>query len=412
MISPSTNFEWGEFSDKGWGSIVDSTARINIWEGAVRSSKTICSIVRWLEYIRAGPPGPLIMVGKTERTLKRNVIDVMSEMLGDRVKYSRGSGELRLDGRLVYIAGANDERSQEKIRGLTLAGGYGDEVSLWPESMFTTLLSRFSVEGAKGFFTTNPDSPYHWLKVNYIDRVNELDMRVFHFLLEDNPNLARTYVEALKKEYTGLWFKRFIQGLWVQAEGAVYDMWDESIHVLPDLEIPDCEEHIVSIDYGTANPSAFVLLGRKKDQIYAIDEYYWDSRAQSRQKTDSEYASDLVAFIGRCQERTGVLPSAIIADPSASSFFAECRSRGVVMAEANNAVLDGIREVSSLMGSGRFFVAERCRSLRNEISGYVWDEKAQIRGEDKPKKENDHAVDALRYGVMHFLRPGPRIRAL
>lgn len=398
-------FSWGLFSHKQLDVIANSTARINILDGSVRSGKTIASLVAWTMFVSEAPPGELLMVGKTERTLKRNILDVLEQMVGPRYfKYNLGAGEATLFSRRIYLVGANDLRSEGKIRGLTLVGAYGDEIALWPESFFTMLLSRLSVPGARFLGTTNPDSPYHWLKTNYLDRAGELSLRRWHFSLEDNPNLDPAYVGALKKEYVGLWYKRFISGLWVQAEGAVYDMWDDAIHAVD--EVPSqFTRYYVGVDYGTSNPTVFLLMGQHEDKIYVIDEYYWDSAEQGRQKTDAEYSYDLREFI------KGRYPQAIVIDPSAASFITQLRWDGVRMIRhANNSVLDGIRTVAAFLPQKRLFVyRERCSNLLREFTAYVWDPQAQKRGEDRPLKQNDHALDALRY-VVHtvFGRLAPR----
>lgn len=390
--------EIGEFSPKALRSLTDSTARLNIWEGAVRSSKTFTSVIRWIDYANTAPPGPLIMAGKTERTLKANILDIMGEIVGPRNwKYTEGTGEARLLGRKVLIRGANDQRAEEKIRGVTCAGAYGDELTIWPESFFKMLLSRLSVRGAKFFGTTNPDSPYHYLKTEYLDRQEELDLATWHFVLDDNPNLDPDYVESLKREYTGLWYKRFILGEWVAAEGAIYDMFSEEEHVIDDDVSPGQEAYFVLIDYGTSNPCVFLLLGwSAADGYVVVREYYWDSRAEGRQKTDREYADDLVRFCA------GYAIGGIIVDPSASSFRAELAQRGVVTIPAENAVVDGIRAVASQFSAGRLHICRSCSNLIREISGYVWDDGAR---EDRPKKVHDHAVDALRYGIATLIIP-------
>jgi PBSX family phage terminase large subunit len=387
------SFIWDKFSKKQLDSILQSMARLNIWEGSVRSGKTIASIVRWLEYIKTGPQGDLLMAGKTERTLKRNILDVIEDVVGTKnFKYNRGLGEVYIFGRKVYIAGANDERSESKIRGMTLAGAYGDELTLWPESFFKMLLSRLSVKGAKLFGTTNPDSPYHWLKTEYIDNDN-INIKVFHFEIEDNLSLDHEYVEELKKEYTGLWYKRFIQGLWVLAEGVVYDMFDERKHVI--VEIPECDRYWVAIDYGTNNPTVFLLQGQKGNVFYTLKEYYYDSVKAGRQKTDAEYSKDLKEFIGNKHITN------IVVDPSAASFIAQLRKDGFFnVKKADNEVLDGIRYVSTLLSNNRYFIHESCKNLIKEKASYVWDIKAQQKGEDKPLKQNDHASDAERYGLF------------
>lgn len=399
------SFAWGRFSRKQLDVITNSTARLNILDGSVRSGKTIASLVAWIYFVQQGPPGELLMVGKTERTLKRNVLDPLEAMVGSRhYKLNKGTGELILFGRRVYLAGANDERAEGKIRGMTLVGAYGDEITLWPESFFTMLLSRLSVPGARFIGTTNPDSPYHWLNKDYLERVNKLNLKRWHFTLEDNLNLDPAFVDALKKEYTGLWYKRYILGLWVLAEGAIYDMWDEAKHVRP---APQLKRFIVAVDYGTSNPCTFGLYGwndSPKPVVYLTREYWYDSRATGRQKTDAEYADDFKEWLG------GIRPEAIYVDPSAASFIAELRKRGFRVRDADNDVIGGIRFVASMLTQERFFVDPSCKHTIAEFNSYVWDSKAQLKGEDKPLKQNDHAMDRNRYALYsHFkrMRMGP-----
>lgn len=407
-------FEWGAFSAKGLRSIDESTARLNIWHGSVRSSKTVCSIVRWLEYVGTAPPGDLLMAGKTERTLKRNVLDPIESIVGTgRYSYNRGMGEARIFGRRVYIAGANDERSEGKIRGMTLAGAYGDELSLWPESFYKMLLSRLSVRDAKGFFTTNPDFPTHWLLNDYINKPG-LDLRSFHFDLDDNPNLDPKYVAALKQEYTGVWYQRFIRGLWVAAEGAIYkDSWSDDL--LFDDASPDYDPEIrnsranrryIAIDYGTLNPMVFLDIIDDGRALWAVNQYYYDGRKVGREKTDSEYADDLEAFIAEAGEH-GISPNFIIVDPSAASFKAELMSRRIRSKDtpetvnADNDVLDGIRNVSTMLHKRLIRIhRDRCGRLKDELLSYVWDDKAVQHGlKERPVKASDHSPDALRYMV-------------
>jgi len=382
---------WGEFSPKALQSIEESTARLNIWWGAVRSSKTVCSLVRWIEFIQTAPPGELLMAGKTERTLKRNILDPLSEIVGPRrFRYNRGMGEAELLGRRVYIAGANDERAEGKIRGMTIAGAYGDEITLWPESFFKMLLSRLSVEGAKFFGTTNTDSPYHYLKQEYLDN-GELDLNQWHFKIEDNYNLPPEYVDNLKREYSGLWYKRLIDGLWVLAEGAVYDMFDEDYHVI-DERPAEPTSYYVSIDYGTGNPTAFGLYAVNGNMAWKEKEYFYDHTRHGRQKTDAEFSQDLKDFLGN------IRPRAIIVDPSALSFKTQLKKDGFAnVKDADNEVVDGIRTQASMLQQGRYFVMRNCTETIREYSGYVWDAKAQERGEDKPLKQNDHTKDEERY---------------
>ena len=374
-------------------SLREAKARLNIWEGAVRSGKTVASIYAWLEYLgRFAPPGDLLMVGKTERTLKRNVLGVISEIDPGGITSYPSRGECYIFGRRVYCVGANDVRAEGKIRGLTLAGAYGDELTLWPEGFFTMMLSRLSVKGARFFGTTNPDGPYHWLKTNYLERAG-LDLARFSFTLEDNPYLDPQFVAALKSEYVGLWYQRYILGLWVAAEGAIYDMFDESVHVVE--ELPEMRKYWSAIDYGTVAPTVFLLFGLGVDNVlYVADEWRWDSSSQGgRQKTDAQYSA---AF----REWLTVKTEWNFIDPSAASFLAQLYADRVAhLAPADNSVLDGIRRVGSLLGAGRLKIHRKCTGLIKELSGYAWDPKAQGRGEDVPLKGADHGPDALRYFV-------------
>lgn len=398
--------KWGLFSKVALNSIEDSNARLNIWEGAVRSSKTVCSIIRWLAYVKDGPEGDYLMIGKTERTLKRNILDIIEDIVGSSsFSLNRGLGELYIGGRRIYLCGASDERSEGKIRGLTLAGAYGDELTLWPESFWTMLLSRLSVPGAKLFGTTNSDSPYHYIKTNYLDRVDELDLKDFHFQLEDNLNLDPPYVESLKREYVGLWYKRFILGLWVLAEGAIYDMWDDDENLFENCDIPVTLQQkglrTIAIDYGTTNPMAFLDIYDDGTNLWQMNEFYYDSSKAGYQMTDGQYADKLVEFI-----KGGPDPGYIILDPSAASFRAELRTRGFVIKEADNEVLDGIRVTAAAIKNRIYRVHKtNCPNTRKELAGYVWDDKAKLRGVEQPLKTSDHAMDAMRYYCKTMLRP-------
>lgn len=374
-------------------------ARINILEGAVRSGKSYIAHIKFLEMLRTGPEGEYLISGKNEGTIRRNILTPLNQLTGGIIRYNRTLGEFNLFDRKVYVIGANDERAEGKIRGLTLAGGYIDEGALLCESFFKMATSRLSIEGAQMIVTTNPDSPYHWLKVDYIDRAGELDLKTFKFKIEDNPFLPKRYVEELKKEYRGLWYKRFIEGEWVLAEGAIYDFFDTELHT---FEKPRtyAKKYFVGIDYGTTNAFAAVLIGFNDDvrpNLWVEKEYYWDSKERGYQKTDSEYALDL-------QREFGNYPiTAYYLDPAAASFHVELKRQKKPVKQAVNDVLDGIRFVGSLIAQGDLMIVKSCKNLIKEIESYVWDAKSVKQGEDKPLKQRDHAVDAMRYAIYsHF----------
>jgi PBSX family phage terminase large subunit len=300
--------------------------------------------------------------------------------------------EAWLFGRRVRIEGANDERAESKIRGATYQGAYVDEASKVPRGFFAMLLSRLRLPNAKLFATTNPENPSHWLKVDYIDRAEDLSFLDMKFLLDDNTTLPKDYVENIKLEYTGVYYERFILGNWVMAEGLIYPMFEKAIGEAPASR---AETYQVSIDYGTQNAFAAYLWGKYGAVWWAVEEYYYSGRETGRQKTDKEYADDLDRFTADYLGANGKIK--VIVDPSAASFIAELRRRGrYAVIPADNDVIDGIRETASAMEQGKIKISSKLERWRMEAGGYVWDETA---AEDRPIKIDDHAMDSTRYFV-------------
>lgn len=395
-------------------SIRDSDARLNIWEGAVRSGKSIGIDFRFINAVgesRVGcPPDAVdVMIGKTLSSLKRNVINPIIKLVGsENAEYFSGKQEFHLWDNVIHTIGANDERSEGKIRGATIRKVMGDELTLWPESFFKMLDSRLSLEKSQFFGSTNPGPPRHYLKTDYIDRVNELNLKCYKFKLEDNKALPKAYVEAIKKNYTGLWYRRFILGEWCMAEGSIYDFFNEDFHTL--VVCPPAQYYVLGCDYGTANPAAFILFGVNRfarPKIWAEREYYFNSKKEQRQKTDSEYSKDLIDF---CKDYLGEYWQTKVRktylDPSAESFQLQLKRDGVLsVAEANNEVLPGIATVATMMKTGDFAIHHSCKNYINEMYSYVWDPKAQERGIDEPSKVDDHCQDAGRYAVYTEFGP-------
>lgn len=381
-------------------SFVGSTAAYNIWKGSVSSGKTIASAVfRWVDYCINGPKGPLLMVGKTELTLQRNVIDVLISAYGKNV-YTVGHTCV-IFGRKCYMVGASDERAEQKIRGLSLAGAYCDEISLYPESFVQMLKNRLRLPGAMMFGTMNPDNPNHFINADLINNDKIVDKTVWLSTMDDNPYLDPDYVCRMKTIYpeNSVWYKRYILGLDCLAEGSIYDMWDEGKHVV-DTAPFDPVDYYVGIDYGTANPCVFLLIGIRDGSAYCLKEYYYDSAKSQRQKDDAEYAADLKQFAGTTKIRS------VIVDPSALSFKVTLRNLGLPVKDADNTVLDGIRTTARMIAGGKYHVDRSCVNHIREFSGYVWDAKRQEKGEDKPMKQNDHSMDACRY-VLHTIMSKP-----
>ncbi|HEY3683457.1 MAG TPA: PBSX family phage terminase large subunit [Streptosporangiaceae bacterium] len=392
-------------------SVVESAqVRTSIWTGAIRSGKTIASLIAFLIALAALPrrgSGLVVMVGRTLQTIERNLIEPMQDPrvfgpLARHVHHTPGAGTAVILGRVVHLIGANDVRAEGRLRGLTACLAYVDEATLLPAGFWSQLLGRLSEAPGRLIATTNPDNPAHWLRRDYILRAGELNLASWHFTLHDNPYLSAEYKRDIAAEHVGLWYRRFIAGEWVAAEGAIFDMWDPLRHVVKTL--PAISRWIAcGIDYGTTNPTAALLLGLGSDgRLYLADEWRYDSRAARRSLTDVEYSKRIRAWLaadGHPGAAGAVDPEYLIVDPSASSFIVQLYEDGAVPMAADNAVLDGIRTMAGLLATGRLRVHERCEGLISEIGGYAWDDDAAAKGEDKPVKIADHSCDAARYSL-------------
>jgi PBSX family phage terminase large subunit len=377
--------------------------RINILEGAVRSGKTWSLHPKALYLCSYEVGGRKIITGVSKQSIYNNVLTDVFDIVGPRnCAYSRDTGQLRLCDSEWLVIGAKDEGSEKYIRGLTVGVAICDEISLMPQSFFQMLLSRMSPRGARLYGTTNPDSPFHWLKANYLENEELRDSGILfsqHFTMADNPNLPKEYIESQKKLYTGFFYKRFIEGLWVIAEGAIYkDSWSEELlYNVKDEPVglrrpAGHQQRIIAIDYGTTNPMVFLDIYDDGRLFWVTREYYWDSGVEMRQKTDAEYADDLVAFIGPHMD------AKVIVDPSAASFKAEMLKRGIWHVDAENEVNEGIRRVSMVLNQKLVrFCHQTTKKTVQEMQTYAWDSKAALRGEEKPLKIHDHGPDAFRY---------------
>jgi PBSX family phage terminase large subunit len=401
-----------------------------IADGAIRSGKTVAmslSFVMWaMENFNCQNFG---MCGKTIGSFKRNVWFWLKLMLWSRgykvTKYSEMGDNVFIISRnnksnYFYIFGGKDEASQDIVQGITLAGAFFDEVALMPESFVNQATGRCSVDGSKYWFNCNPNGPLHWFKVNWIDKSigylskaeqEELKAKniglkrilYLHFTMDDNLSLTERIKQRYRSMYIGVFFKRYILGLWVMAEGAIFDMWDKINEIL-ESELPSGYKNYtryISIDYGTTNPMVFLDIYDDTDTIWIPREYYYDSKVEQAQKTDKQYADDLVKFV-----EEGPHPRYIILDPSAASLKAELRSRGLRVKDADNEVSDGIRMTATMIGQGKIkMVKDKCKRTIGDITSYIWDAKAAERGEEKPVKVADHGADALRYFIKTIIKP-------
>ncbi|MGN0674757.1 MAG: PBSX family phage terminase large subunit [Oscillospiraceae bacterium] len=369
-----------------------------ICDGAVRSGKTLCMSISFAAWAMANFNGGVFAVcGKTVTSLKRNVAaPLLSALRGLGFscveKVSGSYADISAGGRTnrFYFFGGRDEGSAALIQGITLCGVLLDEVVLMPRSFVEQALARCSVEGSKLWFSCNPSYPYHWFYREWILKAREKNALYLHFTMDDNPSLSDEVRERYRRLYSGVFYDRFVLGKWVAAEGLVYPMFSEKRHIAKTLP-EQFERFAVSCDYGTVNPSSFGLWGKCGETWYRIGEYYYSSKREGMSRTDEEHYEGLRKLIG------GRAVDGVIVDPSAASFIECIRRHGEFpVIAAKNDVVSGIRRCSDALRDGRIMFAEGCADILREFSLYRWDES---RGGDVPVKENDHAMDDMRYFV-------------
>lgn len=342
-----------------------------------------------------------ILAGVTSGALARNVVGPllsMLETLGIPCEWKRGEARIIVGGNSYYLFGADKDNAQDKLQGMTAAGAYADEAALFPRSFIDQMIGRCSVEGSRIFLNCNPNGAWHYIKTDFIDRAEEIGLYRLHFTMDDNLTLSPAIRESYARSFSGVFYRQYILGEWVSAEGSVYPMWDdrENTFVAEERggeELPFGDmRRFCAVDYGTVNPCVFLDVRDDGRTFWIMKEYYWDSAARRRQKTDAEYADDLAAFLG------GDRNVQIIVDPSAASFKAELRKRGFRLLDAKNSVREGLATTAVLIGNRRVRAdRNRCPALLREVHSYIWDDKARCKGEERPVKEHDHAMDAMRY---------------
>ena len=370
-----------------------------ICDGAVRSGKTLAMGLGFFLWAQCCFDGKSFGIcGKTIGSLRRNVlVEVLPklEQLGASWKESRTDNLLtvRFLGRenRFYIFGGKDESSASLIQGITFAGILLDEVALMPRSFVEQACARCSVSGSRLWFNCNPAGPGHWFYRTWILEAEKRNCLRLHFSMEDNPALTEKIRNRYRNLYTGTFYRRFVLGEWVQAEGRVYDFFtEEMVGKAPE----GCEKWYVSCDYGTVNPTSMGLWGKKAGIWYRVKEFYFDSRQEMHQMTDEEYAGALERLAG------GRSITAVIVDPSAASFIEVLRRKGWRVQKAKNDVLSGIRLTSDCLKTGKIVICENCHDCLREMEEYVWDLGS---GTDRVLKEHDHAMDDMRYFVSTVL---------
>ena len=380
-----------------------------IADGAIRSGKTVAMSLSYVLWAMTTFNNQNFgMCGKTIGSFRRNVLFWLKLMLkarGYKVEDHRADNLVIVRRKGIknhfYVFGGKDERSQDLIQGITLAGCFFDEVALMPESFVNQATGRCSVDGSKYWFNCNPDGPYHWFKINWINKKRNKNLIYLHFTMDDNLSLSERIKQRYRSMYSGVFYKRYILGIWCVAEGIIYDMFDAAKNCFDTVKdlINDEDSRYVSCDYGTQNAMVFLLWEKSyRGKWYCTKEYYYSGRDNGKQKTDWEYADDLEKFLDGKKVRQ------IIVDPSAASFITELRKRGFNVRKAKNDVEDGIRVVGSALNLELIYFQNNCIETLKEFASYTWDTKAGERGEDKPVKLHDHCMDAVRYFVYTILR--------
>ena len=374
------------------------TDRMILADGAIRSGKTIAMILSFLFWSQSCfSDSDFILAGVTGGALRRNVLSPLFQLcklFNLSCAWKRTEAKVVIGTNTYHLFGADKDNAQDKLQGMTAAGAYADEVALFPRSFVDQMIGRCSVAGSKIFLNCNPNGAYHYIKTDFIDRAEEIGLYRLHFTMDDNLTLSPEIRSGYARSFRGVFYRQYILGEWVSAEGAVYPMWDDDANTYIETSPQQYEgmRRFVAVDYGTVNPCVFLDVRDDGSVFWIANEYYWDSSKTRRQKTDAEYADDLTAFLG------GDLNPLIIVDPSAASFKTALRARGFRVQDARNDVREGIAATAGLI-AGRQVLAEktRCPCLLKEIHGYLWDDKARLRGEERPVKDHDHAMDALRY---------------
>lgn len=390
-------------SEKQLEFIDHSVRRWNLAHGSVRSGKTVGTLFRFMLAVNKCPDSQIWMIGHSSDTIYQNAIRLIleSEQLAifrPFCTWYAGKRQLKFRDKTISTLGAKDEGAIGAFQGKTMSLAYCDEMTLYPESIIDMIDTRLSNPHSMGFASMNPAHPTHKIK-QWIDKAEKGDKNYYalHFTLDDNPYVDEDYKQRIRDSLSGLFYKRNYLGLWCLAEGAIFDFFDPKIHVLK--RPPRAAEYwIAAIDYGQIHPFVCLLIGvstGRYDQsgkcMWVEKEYFWDSKAKGRQKTNSEFADDVQAFL----EPYAI--KGIYMDPSAEAFHLELRKRGLHVVHANNDVMNGITHTCSEMQKGNLFILEECKNTIRQIESYVWDAKAAIRGEDQPVKIEDDCPDCLRY---------------
>lgn len=365
-----------------------------ICDGAVRSGKTVVMIMAFVIWAMTHFENTNFAIcGKTVGNVEKNVLRPLFEIEGlpYTFSYRRSDSMLAVNCGGIknnfYVYGGKDESSYMLIQGITLAGVFFDEVALMPRSFVEQAISRtLTFDNSKLWFNCNPDSPSHWFYEGYIAEIPPGAKRL-HFLMEDNPIMTEEKIKKAKSKFTGVFYDRYVNGLWVVAQGLVYKVFDEGKNI--EEVSPTDGMWYISMDYGTLNPCSMGLWCVKDGIAHRVDEYYYDGRKKGVQKTDEDYYGELEKLAGDRNIQC------LVIDPSAASFIATVRRHGrFAVRKAKNDVIPGINATATLISDGKVIINRKCSDILREFKTYRFDENAPC---DRVIKENDHAMDDMRY---------------
>lgn len=380
--------------------------RLNFLIGSVRSGKTYISLLKFSIVVASAPRGnEFIMTAKTLTTLKRNCLNPLLDLVGsNNFAYSISKKEATLFGKKVYLEGANDETSEQKIRGMTLAGAYCDEITLYPQSFVQMLLSRLSMPNAKLYATCNPDSPSHYIKTEYIDNEEIKDKKIWNFLLTDNTFLPKEYVDNITREYSGVFYNRFILGQWVRAEGIIYQDFannPQDYAIAPD-EIRDIVKINVGVDFGgNGSATTFVATGFTKGLKCVIPLI---SERHPEQLNPEQLNEKFANFIEMCYSMYG-MPMNVYCDSAEQILIRGLKRIAIqrhllidVRNARKNEILERIKLTQQLIAQGRFKVCTNAKTVTSALCEAVWDEKHEDQRLDDGSTDID-TLDAFEYSI-------------
>ena len=379
-----------------------------ICDGAIRSGKTVCMVDGFFLWAMAAFDGQNFGIcGKTVESLRRNVVLNLQNWLGGVLQIREKRNENKLvvthggKTNTFFLFGGRDESSYMLVQGITLAGALLDEVALMPRSFVEQVCARCSVAGSKLWFNCNPAGPEHWFYKEWVCKASERNALHLHFTMADNLSLDPKIRERYERMYSGVFYRRYILGQWCMAEGLVYE-FDRERYVVED--VPDSGVWYISCDYGTLNPFSAGLWCVRDGRAVRVKEYYYSGRGSSCMKTDEEYYEELERLAG-----DRVIHSVVV-DPSAASFIACIRRHGrFSVRKARNEVLSGIRLTAAMLKAGVIRIGDTCVDAIREFGLYRWEEKGEV---DKPIKENDHAMDDIRYFCATIMRRDRDVRVV